>query len=63
MFKDYPGEIYAARKDSPMIIGVTGGESYLASDVPAILKYTRNVYYIGNIDKGYYQFCPYRWKY
>ena len=50
MFKDYPGEIYAARKDSPMIIGVTGGESYLASYVPAILKYTRNVYYIGNME-------------
>ena len=50
MFKDYPGEIYAARKDSPMIIGVSGGETYLASDVPAILKYTRNVYYIGNLE-------------
>ncbi len=50
LFQDYPGEIYAARKDSPMIIGVTGGESYLASDVPAILKYTRNVYYIGNME-------------
>ena len=50
MFKDYPGEIYVARKDSPMIIGVEGGESYLASDVPAILKYTRNVYYIGNME-------------
>ena len=48
MFRDYPGEIYTARKDSPMIIGVTGGETYVASDVPAILKYTRNVYYIGN---------------
>lgn len=48
MFKDYPGEIYVARKDSPMIIGVTDGETYVASDVPAILKYTRNVYYIGN---------------
>ncbi|MBQ1899262.1 MAG: glutamine--fructose-6-phosphate aminotransferase, partial [Ruminococcus sp.] len=33
MFKDYPGEIYAARKDSPMIIGITDHESYLASDV------------------------------
>ncbi len=44
MFKDYPGEIYTARKDSPMIIGVTDGETYVASDVPAILKYTRNVY-------------------
>ena len=52
MFKDYPEEIYAARKDSPMIIGVTDGEAYLASDVPAILKYTRNVYYIGNMEIG-----------
>ena len=50
MFKDYPGEIYTARKDSPMIIGVTDGETYVASDVPAILKYTRNVYYIGNME-------------
>ena len=50
MFEDYPGEIYVARKDSPMILGVENGESYLASDVPAILKYTRNVYYIGNLE-------------
>ncbi|MBR0376676.1 MAG: glutamine--fructose-6-phosphate transaminase (isomerizing), partial [Firmicutes bacterium] len=48
MFKDYPGEIYAARKDSPMVIGVAGGETFLASDVPALLKYTRDVYYIDN---------------
>ncbi len=50
MFRDYPGEIFAARKDSPMIIGEAGGESYLASDVPAILKYTRRVQYIGNME-------------
>lgn len=50
MFKDYPEEIYVARKDSPMILGVSDGESYIASDVPAILKYTRNVYYIGNME-------------
>ena len=50
MFHDYPGEIYVARKDSPMILGVEDGESYIASDVPAILKYTRNVYYIGNME-------------
>ena len=50
MFRDYPGEIYVARKDSPMILGVQDGESYIASDVPAILKYTRNVYYIGNME-------------
>ena len=50
MFKDYTEEIYVARKDSPMILGVSDGESYVASDVPAILKYTRNVYYIGNLE-------------
>ncbi len=50
MFKDYPGEVYTARKDSPMIIGIANGETYVASDVPAILKYTRNVYYIGNME-------------
>lgn len=50
MFKDYPDEIFAARKDSPIIVGVNGEESFLASDVPAILKYTRSVYYIGNYE-------------
>ncbi len=48
MFRDYPGEIYAARKDSPMIIGKSDSGAFLASDVPAILNYTRRVYYIGN---------------
>ena len=52
LFDDRPDLIYAARKDSPMILGVSEGESYLASDVPAILKYTRNVYYIGNLEIG-----------
>ena len=52
MFKDYPEEIYVARKDSPMILGAGDGAAYLASDVPAILKYTRNVYYIGNLEIG-----------
>lgn len=50
MFRDYPQQIYTARKDSPMIIGISDGETYVASDVPAILKYTRNVYYIGNLE-------------
>ncbi|MBR4710929.1 MAG: glutamine--fructose-6-phosphate transaminase (isomerizing) [Clostridia bacterium] len=49
MFKDYPGEVFAARKDSPLIIGTADDASYLASDVPAILKYTRSVYYIDNL--------------
>ena len=48
MFKDYPDQVWVARKDSPMVIGVADGATYVASDVPAILKYTRNVYYIGN---------------
>lgn len=52
MFKDYPNEIYVARKDSPMILAVADGESYLASDVPAILNYARNVFYIGNLEIG-----------
>lgn len=52
MFKDYPDEIYVSRKDSPMILGVADGECFLASDVPAILKYTRTVYYIGNLEIG-----------
>ena len=50
LFKDYPEEIYVARKDSPMVLGVADGESYIASDVPAILKYTRSVYYIANLE-------------
>ena len=50
MFKDYSDQIFVARKDSPMILGVSNQESYIASDVPAILKYTRNVYYIGNLE-------------
>lgn len=50
MFREHPGEIWVARKDSPMIIGVQDGEAYVASDVPAILKYTRKVYYIGNLE-------------
>ena len=52
MFNEYPGEIYVARKDSPMILGVNDGDCYVASDVPAILNYTRNVYYIGNMEIG-----------
>ncbi|MBP3902067.1 MAG: glutamine--fructose-6-phosphate transaminase (isomerizing) [Blautia sp.] len=50
MFKDCPEEIWVARKDSPMIIGVSDEGTFVASDVPAILKYTRKVYYIGNLE-------------
>lgn len=48
MFADCPGEIYAARKDSPLIVGQNEEGCFIASDVPAILKYTRNVYYMDN---------------
>ena len=50
MYRDYPGEIFATRKDSPMIIGVNADGAYLASDVPAILNHTRTVYYIDNME-------------
>lgn len=48
MFADYPDEIYAARKDSPLIVGQNESGCFIASDVPAILRYTRNVYYMDN---------------
>ena len=44
MFKDYPDRIYAVRKDSPLIVAVGEGEAFIASDVPAVLKYTKNYY-------------------
>ena len=50
MFADHPGKIYVARKESPMIIGIGDNETFIASDVPAILSHTRNVYYIGNLE-------------
>ena len=50
MFSDYPEEIYVARKDSPIIIGLKDDASFIASDVPAILKYTNSVYYLDNME-------------
>ena len=50
MFHDCPGKLYAARKDSPLIIGKNKDACLIASDVPAILDRTRNVYYIGNLE-------------
>lgn len=44
MFRDFPDRIYAVRKDSPLIVGKGENENFIASDVPAIMKYTRNYY-------------------
>lgn len=48
MFQDHPEEVYAVRKDSPLIVGTSSAGNLIASDVPAILKYTRDVYFIDN---------------
>lgn len=48
IFKDHPEELFAVRKDSPLIVGHGEGGCLIASDVPAVLKYTRNVYFIEN---------------
>ena len=48
IFKEHPGHIYAVRKDSPLIVGHGKDGNLIASDVPAVLKYTRNVYFIQN---------------
>lgn len=48
MFKEHPDEIYAVRKDSPLIVGQSEAGNFIASDVPAVLKYTRDVYFIQN---------------
>lgn len=50
VFKEHPDEVYAVRKDSPLIVGVSAEGNYIASDVPAILKYTRNVYFIEDLE-------------
>ena len=48
IFAEHPDEVYALRKDSPLIVGKSEGGNLIASDVPAVLKYTRDVYYIEN---------------
>ena len=44
MFRDYPDTVFAVRKECPLIVGVGENENFLASDVPAIIKYTRDYY-------------------
>ena len=48
IFADHPDTVYSVRKDSPLIVGVGNGGNLIASDVPAVLKYTRDVYFIEN---------------
>ncbi len=48
LFADCPDQIFAARKDSPLIVGQNEDGCFIASDVPAVLKYTRKVYYVDN---------------
>ena len=50
LFKNHPGKLYAVRKDSPLIVGMAEDGCFIASDVPAVLKYTRNVYFIDNME-------------
>lgn len=50
LFKDFPNEVWGARKDLPLIAGQGKGESFLASDVSAILQDTRQVYYLDNME-------------
>ncbi|WFD10085.1 glutamine--fructose-6-phosphate transaminase (isomerizing) [Tepidibacter hydrothermalis] len=46
--KDNPDELVAVRNESPLVIGIGEGENFIASDIPALLKYTRNVYFLEN---------------
>ena len=48
LFADHPDQIFAVRKDSPLIVGQNEDGCFIASDVPAILKHTRTVYFIEN---------------
>ena len=52
MFRDYPEQVYLARKDNPLIVGLGEGENFIASDPSACLKYTRRVCYIDNFEMG-----------
>lgn len=48
----YPDTVFCARKDSPLVIGLGKDENFIASDVPALLKYTKDVYFLENGEIG-----------
>lgn len=50
LFQDHPGKVYAVKKDAPLIVGISPEGNYIASDVPAILEHTREVYYVDNYE-------------
>lgn len=50
LFKDFPDTLFAVRKDSPLIIGTSKEGNFIASDIPAILKYTKSIYYPENTE-------------
>lgn len=50
LFKDFPDRLYAVRKDSPLIVGLGSHENFIASDIPAVLKYTKNYYLLNDND-------------
>ncbi len=52
LFHDYPGEIYVARKDNPLVIAVREGESFISSDVAPLLKYSREIYFLNSGELG-----------
>lgn len=60
MFRDYPDTVFAVRKECPLIVGVGENENFLASDVPAIIKYTRDYYLLeaNEIARGKKRQCP-----
>ncbi len=53
MFKDYPNQVFFAKNGSPLIVAKGSDSSFLASDVPAILKFTNKVYYVSDLECGY----------
>lgn len=50
LFADQPDTLYAIRKDNPLIVGIGEGENFVASDIAAVLRYTKNYYQLGDLE-------------